>query len=285
MAAFEKQPTSIDDDKSDIRFEEDIDQEIHENLSLIQPQPLAAEQQALRNYGNAGPKAVLMDYAEAKQRARERIERENEEKWRYIQEKSMTIGLNKEQNKDQIKEEEEEEKKEVENISDDEFEDDEELEKFYEQRRKELEKSKKVIEQPKTTTISTFGLVYAVTVHNYNQEISNVSARTFVIVHLYADYVPACVELNKYLNKLAMKFPKVKFLRANKVFVKPNYDDFALPSLVIYQNTQVISSHLRVGRPQCSPSCEFIGEEFDEQDIEILLAKDGVVPMPRMLKF
>jgi len=213
--------------------------------------------QKIRPYGNTGPKGVLADYAEAKERARIRIAKKNEETWNMLEQKTITLRDTK-----QEKDEEEEEEEDF-------FED------YKEKRLRELKalqhkqqgnhnSNENRSERP------TFGYLRTTSVKEFVGDIEKENSNVFVVVHLYEEFISPCVKLNKYLHKLAIKYPFVKFLKF--LASESNYDSFALPTILIYRAGNVVSSHVRI--------TSTLGNDFDSSDIEILLGHQGVIALP-----
>jgi len=92
---------------------------------------------------------------------------------------------------------------------------------------------------------------------------------TFVIIHLYQNYIPACVRLNDILKRLAKKYPTIKFGNIISTDAKPGFDDIGLPSLIIYKGGDV---HLSFVRLQ-----EDLGSGFDIDDVDQFFIDQGII--------
>jgi hypothetical protein len=203
----------------------------------------------LRPKGNTGVKGVLADYAEAKERARIRHER-NQEK---IMKETHNIIV----------------APQVENASldDEEFITDEIMEQFKQQRITELQQQQK--QNSKTQARKTFGFFSEITQGEYVDAIDSEAADIFVLVHLYSSKIPACYRLNQCLSKFAIKYPYIKCLRITTSQAKPNYPVEGLPTLMVYRAKTLYTSFV--------PINSFIPEDFTVDDLAILLYRNNIV--------
>lgn len=68
---------------------------------------------------------------------------------------------------------------------------------------------------------------------------------------------------------MAVKYPYVKFLKIISTDASATYDDVALPTLLAYQNGQLVASLIRI--------TEEIGHTFDQDDVQKLLQRFVVI--------
>ncbi len=54
------------------------------------------------------------------------------------------------------------------------------------------------------------------------------------------------MRLNVCLQQLAIKYPYTKFLKIIATEATANYDDVALPTLLVYRQGQLVTSFIRV---------------------------------------
>jgi hypothetical protein len=69
--------------------------------------------------------------------------------------------------------------------------------------------------------------------------------------------------MNFALQQLAIKYPYVKFLKIFSTDAQSNYDDVALPTLLVYRSGQLDKCFVRVQ--------DTIGTAFDVDNVEKLL--------------
>jgi len=143
-----------------------------------------------------------------------------------------------------------EEEEEDEDLLDDEF--------MVEYRRKRLEELQKA-QNP------TFGFVQSLIRNDFVNFIDNEKPSVFVIIHLYQDYIPACVKVNKCLASLSMKYTHVKFGKIQSTEAEANYDDIALPTILVYRGGEVFQCFVRI--------TDEIGVAFDVDHLESLFLK------------
>ena len=55
--------------------------------------------------------------------------------------------------------------------------------------------------------------MFEITREEYVPEVTEVSKETFVVLHLYQDYIEECVLMNRILEQLAEQYPNVKFVK------------------------------------------------------------------------
>ncbi|XP_023323007.1 viral IAP-associated factor homolog [Eurytemora carolleeae] len=114
-----------------------------------------------------------------------------------------------------------------------------------------------------------FGEVREITAVDYVQEVNKAGEGIFVVLHLYKQGVPLCSLLNEYMNRLAVRFPEVKFLRAISTTCIPNYPDKNLPTIFVY--------HEGTLKGQLVGPLEFRGMNLTEKEFEYLLGKTGAI--------
>jgi len=86
---------------------------------------------------------------------------------------------------------------------------------------------------------------------------------------MYEPYVPACKQLNKYLEDLARRMPFAKFLRLHAFKANNNMDPVALPILMIHKGGELLHNLVRVS--------DDLPKEFTIEDVKELLEYCGVV--------
>jgi len=245
MNFLSEQPTTALDSDEENQDKEQNNETFPQN-NITQP--------IIRSKGNTGVKGVLADYAS--QQELNRIENELRSlktSWKLKQTAlSGTI-----QNSVAEKQE-----NEGTTSDDDQFlEDDTFIQEYRQKRMIELQQSQ----------LPCFGFVQGICRDQFVDCIDNESPSTFVVIHLYQDYIPACRKVNKYMFSLAQKYRRVKFVKIVSSEADINYDDIALPTLLVYKAGQLFTCLLRI--------TDQIGNTFDIDHLETLLIKNKVLTL------
>jgi len=236
------------DKNSDLRANDsgDSDSDRDDIPHTDHPEQLLAEQPPIRKAGNTGVKGVLADYAEAKENLRLKNQMDKAETMRKIEKMAITVGNNNNINNN--------------NNLEDEDEDEDEFMRMYRQKRlAELQQ----VQRP------TFGYLRAIDSSEYVDAVENENKDAFVVVHLYKNEFKACVKLNLILQNLAIKYPFVKFMKIISTEALPKYDDVGLPTVLVYQAGELVHRWV--------PITSKLGNTFDSEDVELLLAKGQVI--------
>jgi len=113
-----------------------------------------------------------------------------------------------------------------------------------------------------------FGNLTQLTKSNYVDFIDSEGPDTFVIIHLYQNYIPACVRLNDILKRLTKKYPTYKLGKIISTDAKPGFDDVGLPSLIVYKGGDVHLSFVRIQ--------DDLGSGFDIDDVDQFFIEQGI---------
>jgi len=147
---------------------------------------------------------------------------------------------------------------------DEEDEDDEEFMRYKMERLKQMQQAAKA-----TAMLPTFGHLECVDVLEYPGMVDNVgNDRTFVVVALHEDYLPASVRLKFKLEAIAAKYDQVRFISVCAHDANEELSDEVLPILLVYQAKEYVNSEDRVGHTQ--------GARLTEGHVEELLMHMGV---------
>lgn len=105
---------------------------------------------------------------------------------------------------------------------------------------------------------------------DYEEQVTNASKNTCVILFLYQSYIPMCELLNSILLHLAKKFPHQKFVKIQATRCIENFQDSHCPALIVYKEGSVFKSLL---------SCAqlFGGSKMTVESVEWGLAREGVL--------
>jgi len=119
-----------------------------------------------------------------------------------------------------------------------------------------------------------FGRVKYVDKFQFLDETDNADPSTFVVVHVYEEYINSCKRLNGVFDELAAKFPHVKFLKMEATDASQTLSHRALPAILVYRCAELV--HEATERV---PS--YLGtEDFTATEIEWLLASKYGINLP-----
>lgn len=86
-----------------------------------------------------------------------------------------------------------------------------------------------------------FGEVYEISYDTYMKEVTQASEEHFVVLHLYKDSQPMCVQINEIFAVLAKKHREVKFCKGICDVIVPNFSDKNVPTIIIYYKKQCVA--------------------------------------------
>ncbi|GIL62025.1 hypothetical protein Vafri_16344 [Volvox africanus] len=119
------------------------------------------------------------------------------------------------------------------------FEDDRFLEKYRQQRIKELQAA---AARPR------FGSVELIRGNEFVEKVTNAGSDVWVVVHLFKDGHTACELLQQCLDELAAKYPSTKFVRIISTDAIPKYPDANLPTILLYHDTRCLKHAVGLGQ-------------------------------------
>ncbi|KAI8928672.1 thioredoxin-like protein [Entophlyctis helioformis] len=85
-------------------------------------------------------------------------------------------------------------------------------------------------------SLEKYGRVYQISKPDYTVQVTDASKTSWVIVHLFQDYLPQCKLLNAILDRLADKYKATKFCKIVADLCIPNYPDRNVPTILVYTN-------------------------------------------------
>lgn len=132
---------------------------------------------------------------------------------------------------------------ELEDLEDD-LDDDRFLEEYRKKRLSEMKESSKV---------PRFGSVVPISGVDFIREVSQAPPEIWVVVFLYKDGIPECGMLLNCLEELAKRYSGTKFVKIISTDCIPNYPDYNLPTLLVYNNSAVKATY--VGLRQFGRQC------------------------------
>jgi len=116
---------------------------------------------------------------------------------------------------------------------------------------------------------SHFGELIEISQTEYTKEVTNAPPDIYVVVFLYKQGIPHCQFLEQKLRILAQKFKATKFIKIRSESAIPNYPDRNLPTLLIYNKTDVVQQFVGLS--------SFGGERMTVEDLEWTLAKTKAI--------
>ena len=110
-------------------------------------------------------------------------------------------------------------------------------EEFLEQyKQKRLEEIQKTAEKPH------FGSVYEISREEYLAHVTNAPKESYVVLHLYQDYIEKCKLMNELMSRMAPKYPLIKFIKIISTRCIENFPDSKLPCLIMYREGKMTSN-------------------------------------------
>ncbi|KAM9994210.1 hypothetical protein ACTFIZ_005510 [Dictyostelium cf. discoideum] len=246
------------EDGGDKEYEVDVEDMTDEQYAqFIQEQ----QEPKIKSGGNTGVKGVLSDYAEHREKQKQKYLQKKYETQKMLEKMCFTT-------RDQPPTTTEEE-----NQLDS---DDDDLERIRKARMEQWKSKQQITSDVKKPEKKVFGYFKQIDSSQYIHEIDNEPPNVFVIIHLFQNYIPECVLLNQQLGQLAVKYRYIKFLKILSKEAKVNYHDEALPSLLVYIGGKLLVSFV--------PITEELGRNFDQEDLELLLSSYDIIPNPMKAK-
>jgi len=111
-----------------------------------------------------------------------------------------------------------------------------------------------------------FGRVIYVEKFGFLDEVDNADPRTFVITHVYEEYIAACRRMNSVLDQLAAKHPYLKILKLVATEASQTLSHRALPAFLVYKDKEMVNeSSVGVNEHE-------FGGTFDVPEVEFFLS-------------
>ncbi|GBG33219.1 Phosducin-like protein [Hondaea fermentalgiana] len=86
-----------------------------------------------------------------------------------------------------------------------------------------------------------FGRVIPVDKFQFLDEIDNADPRTFVVTHIYEEYIAACRKMNQVLEQLAQKQSHVKICKLVATEADQTLSHRALPAFLVYRAGEIVN--------------------------------------------
>lgn len=116
-------------------------------------------------------------------------------------------------------------------------------------------------------SLPQFGRVIAVDKFQFLDEIDNADPRTYVVTHIYEDYIAACRKMNIVLEQLAQKQSHVKILKLVATDADQTLSHRALPAFLVYKGGEMVNDSAVAINEN-----EFGSGEFGLSDIEFFFS-------------
>lgn len=206
---------------------------------------------------NTGGKGVLADYNEAKKITRRRNETKvlkQREAWKRAGGAAGIPGTRVEKG-NKVEEDEDEEDQE---------------DDFFEKYRRE-----RLLQLSSVAGLPQFGKLLPVTKFEFVDYVDQANSKTFVVIHLYEDYLIRCERMNHILKVLAERYPHVMFLKLRATEADQTLSHSVLPAFLVYKAGQL------TGDASINASeSEFQNEKFSEEDVEFFFVSKYGVHLP-----
>ena len=198
---------------------------------------------------NTGPKGVISDYMDTKQKMQILQQMKIAEEWEKVDNGMVaaTLQEQKEMERKALERKEasfEQEKKrnDEEDDHDDDEDDDEFMKSYREKRLQELKEEHK--EAMKKSMMPTFGTLQTIAAERLSDCVEKEHPETFVIVHLYENHVKECAILNGIFSALARKLAYTKFVKILSSDAVDLPDD-VLPTVLVFKGGEQIKTWVR----------------------------------------
>ena len=118
----------------------------------------------------------------------------------------------------------------------DELEDDLDAEFLEVYKKKRLEEIQKTAEKPH------FGSMFEISREEYLTHVTNAPKESFVVLHLYQDYLEKCKLMNELMSRTANKYPLIKFVKIVATRCIEGFPDSKLPCIIVYKEGKMMSN-------------------------------------------
>jgi hypothetical protein len=142
------------------------------------------------------------------------------------------------------------------------------MEEYRNKRRAEFQRRAKLPAFGKVTTLDALTFVDRVE--------AQAGATVFMVVHLCEDAIKVCRRIDAALEALAKEHVHVDFVRLRKSDTPSGLPCSAVPSFLVYRGGELATSVMKVA--------DKIGEKCSKDDVEWLLAEEGVLGMGKGLE-
>ncbi|TPX55380.1 hypothetical protein PhCBS80983_g05364 [Powellomyces hirtus] len=108
-------------------------------------------------------------------------------------------------------------------------------------------RAKRLAQMARIASLPQFGTVTELeSSDDYLSAVDDEAPYVTVIIHLYQPNMQQCRLVNTLLDRIAARYPSVKFCRILSHVADESFDQIALPALIAYRNGDTIATALRV---------------------------------------
>jgi len=115
-----------------------------------------------------------------------------------------------------------------------------------------------------------FGDVYEISRDEFISQVTNAPKEAFVVLHLYQTYIENCSLINSFFEKLAVKFPLVKFVKIIATKCIENFADYLCPCFIIYNSGKLVCTLNNIDK--------MLSYKISLETLQKLLISQGVLP-------
>ncbi|TPX33852.1 hypothetical protein SmJEL517_g03393 [Synchytrium microbalum] len=107
-------------------------------------------------------------------------------------------------------------------------------------------RARRIAEISQRTPARVHGVLRELDESTYVSAIDNEASNVTVVIHLYQSEVEACRTTNVYLTRMAQKYGMVKFCKIVSTRADENFDQVALPALLVYRGGDLTHTLIRI---------------------------------------
>jgi thiol-disulfide isomerase/thioredoxin len=135
-------------------------------------------------------------------------------------------------------------------------------------------RSQRIAELRGFNQLPQFGRVLPVDKFQFLDEVDKADPRTFVVIHVYEDYIQACRRMNAVLDQVAAKHTHVKVIKLVATEASQTLSHRALPAFLVYRDQELVADSA-VGVNEHT----FGNDNFGVADVEWFLASHYGLPL------
>lgn len=224
-----------------------------------------------RDYGNTGPKGVKADYEEAKKICERRLETKRMQADAAFQ--RAAYGTTMKGPSYSLAAQMERANLNGETVgggdADDEYSDDsdDEFLKAY--------RANRILQLRVSAELPQYGTYKKVTPEKFVEITNETDPRSFVVVHVFEEYIPACQRLNNIFDILARRYRHVRFIGFVATSASQTLSHKSLPAMMVYRAGTLVN---RATAELVDAVLE--SHKFTAEDIEGILACKYGIPLP-----
>ncbi|CAK9030862.1 Phosducin-like protein (PHLP) [Durusdinium trenchii] len=102
-------------------------------------------------------------------------------------------------------------------------------------------RAQRVNQMTSLNELPKFGRVIPLDKFGFLDAVDEADPRTFVIVHIYEEYIVACQRMNKILEEVAMRHPYLKICKLVATEASQTLSHRALPAFIVYKGQELVN--------------------------------------------